>query len=419
MNTYTITDINNYLRNLIEKEPNLKNIQVVGEISNFKNHSTGHFYFSLKDENSKINAVMFATYARKVDIKLENGMKVIVTASVGVFVGGGSYQLYVYSIEPVGIGSLYLQYEQLKKQLEIEGLFAMERKKAIPRFPTSIGVISAKEGAAIRDVITTIKRRWPLTKITLIPSLVQGKSAALSVVNCLSKADKMGFDTIIVARGGGSLEDLFAFNEEIVARSVALMKTPVISAIGHETDFTIIDFVADKRAATPTAAAEIATPNILEIRTLFKQMQVRLNNSLTNYLKEKRKEWEILSTSPYLTQIERIYSEKAVFLNMLEQRLKGTKQELFSNLEKKLLNNRQELNHNFEIKLANDKQKLAELVAKLSALNPLEILKRGYGLISKDDQVITSIKQIETQDEIAVALSDGNIIAEVKKKEAK
>ena len=418
-NYYTVAAVNAIIKDKLEGDFQLKGIQVVGEISNFKHHQTGHFYFSLKDENSKINAVMFKSYAYKVKFALEDGMRVVVNADIGVYVGSGSYQLYVKDIEPLGVGALYLEYERLKKQLEEEGLFDESRKKAIPKFPTSIGVISAKEGAAIRDVITTIKRRWPIAKITLLPSLVQGKSAARSVVENLRKADNMGFDTIIVARGGGSIEDLFAFNEEIVARAVDLMKTPVISAIGHETDFTIIDFVADKRAATPTAAAELATPNINEIKGLMIQTKARLQNAITSFLNDKRNTLNVLANNTYLTKPERFYADKGMKLNMLEQRLVSVKEKLFIKTRYEIENDKKRLERCMESLLIKDKNQLGELIAKLSSLNPLNVLKRGYGMVSKDENVITSINQVNEKDKLTITLADGKIKTIVETKEAK
>jgi len=418
-NYYTVAAVNAIIKDKLENDFQLRGIQVVGEISNFKHHQTGHLYFSLKDENSKINAVMFKSYAYKVKFTLEDGMRVVVNADIGVYIGTGAYQLYVKDIEPLGVGALYLEYERLKKQLEEEGLFDENRKKAIPKFPKSIGVISAKEGAAIRDVITTIKRRWPIAKITLLPSLVQGKSAARSVVENLRKADSMGFDTVIVARGGGSIEDLFAFNEEIVARAVDLMKTPVISAIGHETDFTIIDFVADKRAATPTAAAELATPNINEIRGLMMQTKARLQNAMASFLNDKRNTLYVLANNTYLTKPERFYADKGMKLNMLEQRLVSVKEKLFIQTRYEINNDKKRLERSLESLLIKDKNQLGELIAKLSSLNPLNVLKRGYGMVSKEENIITSINQVEEKDKLTITLADGKIKTIVETKEAK
>ncbi|MFA6936333.1 MAG: exodeoxyribonuclease VII large subunit, partial [Bacilli bacterium] len=275
-NPISVSLINRYIKDVLEKDYKLRNLSIIGEISNLKMHQSGHWYFTLKDEFSRISAVMFSSYASKVRIKIQEGMKVIVSANIGLYEQGGTYQLYVTEIIPQGVGSLYVEFEKLKKKLFDEGLFDDSNKVKIPRFCQKIGIVTAPKGAAVKDIITTIKRRWPIAELVLIPSLVQGEGAAFSIVEALDIADKLNFDVIICGRGGGSIEDLWPFNEEIVARKIYSMKTPIVSAVGHEVDYTISDFVADLRAPTPTAAAEIVTPNQLEFSQLLLQIEKNL-----------------------------------------------------------------------------------------------------------------------------------------------
>lgn len=417
METLSVTQLNTYIKANLEGDPTFHNVQVMGEISNFKNHSSGHFYFTLKDNQSRVNAVMFATYARKVKIKLEDGMKVIIKANIGVYLNGGTYQLYAFDIEPIGVGNLYLQFEELKKKLANEGLFAEENKKIIPKFPLNIGVISAKEGAAIQDVITTIQRRWPITKITLIPSLVQGKSATKAVCNALIKADSLNFDTIIVARGGGSIEDLWCFNEEEVARTVFAMKTPIISAIGHETDFTIIDFVSDRRAPTPTGAAEIATPNLEDVITYFEQQKARIIKAQRTNLDNLRTKLSNLATSKTLKRPELLYAEKQLQLNYLQQRLVSIKDKTFIKTSAYLDAKKQELKQKLLGLIQNSKHRHQTCVAKLDMLSPLKVLTRGYSITSINEKPITSVTNVKIEDEISILLKDGKLKAKVTNKE--
>ena len=284
-NFLTVRELTVLIKYNLENDIRFKNILVKGEISNLKIHPSGHWYFTLKDKFSRISAVMFSSYAKNVKIRITEGMQVILTGSIGVYENGGSYQIYVNNIQPDGIGTLYLQFEELKRNLEKEGLFDPKYKKQLPKYPMRIGVISASSGAAIHDIFTTITRRWPISERILIPASVQGLSAAPTIVNALRLADTLNFDVIILARGGGSLEDLWPFNEEIVARAIFAMKTPVVSGVGHEVDFTISDFVSDKRAPTPTGAAEMVTPDINEIKLQVNNLKSRILNNFNNILK--------------------------------------------------------------------------------------------------------------------------------------
>ena len=277
---YSITALNKAIKNMFDSKPELNRVYIKGEISNFKHHTRGHFYFTLKDENSRIAAVMFASYASNINFEPEDGMKVLVSGRVTVYEATGGYQIYVDDMQLDGLGNLYLEYEKLKKKLETEGLFDVSYKKPIPKYPKRIGIITAPTGAAIRDILSTIKRRYPICETILFPALVQGTGAKESIVEQITRAQDFDLDVIICGRGGGSIEDLWAFNEEIVARAIFASKIPIISAVGHEIDFTIADFVADLRAPTPTGAAEMAVPNLVDLRTLIEQYKIRSNENI-------------------------------------------------------------------------------------------------------------------------------------------
>lgn len=279
----TVTALNRYLKAKIDADSQLQKIYIMGEISNFKHHSSGHLYFTLKDENSRVNAVMFSSKARKLPFEPANGMKVFIQASVSIYDVAGTYQLYVDKMEQDGLGNLFLRYEQLKKQLAGEGLFSPENKKQIPKFPSRIAVLSGYPSAALADVVRTIKLRFPVVRIVAFPIPVQGKDAYIKICRMLKYVDSLNFNTIIIARGGGSLEELWNFNEELLARAIFECKTPIISGVGHEVDFTICDFVADYRAATPTAAAIKATPDLMEL----KQNVANVEYTLSTLMKQK------------------------------------------------------------------------------------------------------------------------------------
>ena len=319
-NFLTVRELTVLIKYNLENDIRFKNILVKGEISNLKIHPSGHWYFTLKDKFSRISAVMFSSYAKNVKIRITEGMQVILTGSIGVYENGGSYQLYVNNIQPDGIGTLYLQFEELKRNLEKEGLFDPKYKKPLPKYPMRIGVISASSGAAIHDIFTTITRRWPISERILIPASVQGLSAAPTIVNALKLADTLNFDVIILARGGGSLEDLWPFNEEIVARAIFEMKTPVVSGVGHEVDFTISDFVSDKRAPTPTGAAEMVTPDINEIRLQVNNLKSRVIDVETN--KQDKTDPNIsVHTSSATSEERETTGNVATALNSLDSRL--------------------------------------------------------------------------------------------------
>jgi exodeoxyribonuclease VII large subunit len=283
----TISDLNRYIKAKFDTDIHLQRVYLKGEISNFKRHTRGHLYFTLKDENSRINAVMFASSVGSLKFSPEDGMKVLVSGRITVYEANGGYQIYVDTMEQDGLGNLYIEYEKLKKKLADEGLFDPKHKRALPRYPQKIGIITAPTGAAIRDILSTIKRRYPLCSTILFPALVQGTGAKESIVQALTAAQDYDLDLIICGRGGGSIEDLWAFNEECVAQAIYASKIPIISAVGHEIDFTIADYVADLRAPTPTGAAEMAVPSISDINIYLNQLKLRCNEKITNIIKTK------------------------------------------------------------------------------------------------------------------------------------
>ena len=316
-----ISDLNNYIKNILDKDSFLNKVYLKGEISNFKNHTRGHLYFTLKDDNSRISAVMFQSSAIKLTFVPEDGMNVLVEGRISAYPAQGSYQIYIEKMEPDGLGALYIEYEKLKKKLASEGLFNPEHKKAIPKFPEKIGVITASTGAAVRDIMSTIRRRYPICEAILFPCLVQGRDAAPDIVRQIKKADAFAVDTIIVGRGGGSIEDLWAFNEEMVAKAIYECNTPIISAVGHEIDWTIADFVADLRAPTPTGAAEMAVPTVIDINTLLNNYKIRLNKNIKNMINTKFIKWRSLKNSFVLKNPMSMYEIKEQKLDALLDKL--------------------------------------------------------------------------------------------------
>ena len=333
----TVTQLTRYIKYKIDNDVNLNEVFLKGEISNFKAHSRGHFYFTLKDETSRINAIMFASNTKKIKFMPEDGMKVLVTGKISVFEANGGYQIYVNDMLEDGVGNLYIAFEQLKKKLEQEGLFRKEYKKQIPKIPTRVGVVTAPTGAAIKDIISTIKRRWPLAEIILFPSLVQGENAKEDIVRQIEKAKDYNLDTLIVGRGGGSIEDLWPFNEEIVARSIFECNIPIISAVGHEIDFTIADFVADLRAPTPTGAAELAVPQKQDVENYLMQLKIRLNKQIQHKININKQKLEEVKSRYIFQNPIAIYQAKELQFDSIIERLKSSSKLLITNKEKKFL----------------------------------------------------------------------------------
>ena len=418
MNYQTIGEFTSYLKLMFDNSTKMRNVYLKGEISNFKRHPTGHLYFSLKDEKSKINAIMFARDTFNLKFNPTDGTKVLVHGRVSIYEQAGNYQIYVDEMEEDGIGNLYKKYEELKKKLELEGLFDQEHKKVIPFFPKRVGVITAKTGAAIRDIVTTIKRRCPITEIIVFSSLVQGDGAKEDIVRNIHLAENYNIDTLIVGRGGGSIEDLWPFNEEIVARAIYECNIPIISAVGHETDFTIADFVADARAATPTAGAMIATPVLTDLIKHNDQLEIRLNETILKKIKIFNLELDRFKNSYVLKNPMIMYDNKKQKLIMYSDKLNG----LINNI---IINKKNKLNilHNNHIiinplTLYNDKIKyLDKLNEKLLVINPLNTLKRGYSVLYKDNSTINSIKKLKINDKIKIKLVDGLVDASIDKME--
>ena len=412
-NYITVTQLTKYIKYKIDNDQNLNKIYLKGEISNFKAHTRGHFYFTIKDENTRINAVMFSTYAKDVKFDIQDGMKVLVTGKVSVYEATGGYQIYVDSITEDGLGNLYIAFEQLKKKLEADGLFKEEHKKPIPKIPNKIGIITAPTGAAIKDILSTLKRRWPLCETILFPSLVQGAEAATDIVRNIEISKQYDLDVLIVGRGGGSIEDLWCFNEEIVARAIYDLDVPVISAVGHEIDFTISDFVADLRAPTPTGAAEMAVPDIRDITKLLSQLEIRSINGITNIINIRKEKLKKLSESFVLKNPITMYQIKEEKFDNLFDRLISSYKNLISvNANKiELLNNK--LINNINNKYNNDKNNFLKILSKLEVLNPLLTIKRGYSVVRKNNKVISSTKDLKKNDQVEIELTDGKVNMEV------
>lgn len=406
----TVTTLNKYLKNKFDTDPNIQTLGIKGEISNFKGHTRGHLYFTLKDEGSRINAVMFSTHASKLNFVPKDGMKVLVIGRVSVYEPTGGYQIYVNEMISDGVGNLYLKFEELKKQLANEGLFNFEHKKPIPKFPKKIGIVTAPTGAAIKDILSTIKRRFPSTETILFPALVQGELAAPDIVKQIKRADQYNLDVLIVGRGGGSIEDLWAFNEEIVARAIYEAKTPIISAVGHEIDFTISDFVSDLRAPTPTGAAEMAVPNIIDVKNFINQLNIRLNKNISNIIEFNKKRLDNYKTNYVLTNPMATFEIKEQKLDTLIDNLNSKVKNILDSSYKRLENIKNNYTINNPDTIVNKYNNTYELLLnKLNLLNPLNILSKGYSVVKKDNNVIKDIKDINIKDKLKIKLYKGNI----------
>ncbi|MBR4230889.1 MAG: exodeoxyribonuclease VII large subunit [Bacilli bacterium] len=410
----TISEINSYIKSVIDKDFFLNKVFIKGEISNFKNHTRGHLYFTLKDDNSRLSAVMFESSARNLSFVPEDGMSVLIEGRISCYPATGSYQIYVEKMEMDGIGRLFIEYEKLKKKLEKEGLFDLDHKVLIPKYPNRIGVITASTGAAIKDIMSTIKRRYPICEVILFPSLVQGDGAKENIVRQIKKADEFGLDTIIVGRGGGSIEDLWAFNEEIVARAIYECKTPIISAVGHEIDFTIADFVADLRAPTPTGAAEMAVPTIIDVQTLIDNFVIRLNKNIKNMVNQKFIMLERFKRSYILKNPMSIYEIKEQKLDNLVESLSFNFKNLINNkINKYNLVTSSFVMRNPEKLLDKSVQKLDMLIKSIKLLNPLGILEKGYSVVTKDEKAVTDSSKLKKDDILNIKLYKGDIKAKV------
>lgn len=409
----TVTDINNYIKNIVDGDFFLSNVTLKGEISNLKFHTRGHLYFSLKDENSKINAVMFNYKNLGLNFIPKDGMNVIVKGKVSVFTTGGSYQITVSNMKEDGIGNLYILFEELKRRLEREGLFSPEHKKKLPRIPKKVGVITASTGAAVKDIISTINRRFPLTEIILFPTLVQGVGAKENIVKMINEANESDVDVIILGRGGGSIEDLWAFNEEIVARAIYNSNKPIVSAVGHEIDFTISDFVSDMRAPTPTGAAELVVPSKVEIQSYLNDYKGRIISVINKKIKSYTDTFSKLKNTYILKNPISMYEiDEQKLDNMLEKL--GSIMNYKLEREKSKLNNLSKMiSPNMLNRLDKEKIKLENIETKLNLLNPENILKKGYSLTLVEGKIVKSINSVKKGSIIDTKFSDGIIKSEV------
>jgi len=414
----SVTAINKYLKYKFDNDNNLINVYLKGEISNLKFHTTGHLYFSIKDENSKINAIMFSSSAKKLNFKPVDGSKVLIQGRISVYESSGSYQIYVNEMLEDGVGNLYIAFEKLKRKLASEGLFDEKIKKKIPKIPSRVGIVTAPTGAAIKDIISTIKRRYPICETILFPSLVQGEQAATDIVKNIKRAEDYNLDVLIVGRGGGSIEDLWPFNEEIVARAIYECNIPVISAVGHEIDFTIADFVADMRAPTPTGAAEMAVPNISDLINTLDNLKIRLNEAINSKINYKKLYLDSVKNSFVIKNPLIMYENKKQKLDSLLDNLSNIFLNYITNNRHKLeiLKNNYILNN--PIVLYKDKKNnLSNLIEKLELVNPMGILKRGYSLTYQNDIIIKNIKDVNIEKELIIKLQDGKITTKVIKVE--
>ncbi|MEK4628292.1 exodeoxyribonuclease VII large subunit [Solibacillus sp. FSL R7-0682] len=433
----TVKALTKYIKRKFDADPHLRDVYVTGELSNVKIHSSGHIYFTLKDDSSRIQATMFKSQASKLSFKPEEGMKVFIRGDVNVYEASGAYQLYAQSMEPDGIGGLFVAFNQLKERLQKEGLFNPNFKQLIPQYPQTIGVLTATTGAAIRDICTTIKRRYPQAEILIYPTLVQGAGAAPNITENIYLANRQALcDVLIVGRGGGSIEDLWAFNEEVVARAIFESRIPIISAVGHETDTTIADFVADLRAPTPTAAAEMAVPNQQELYQQILQKQSFMHQVMTSRLNFERTRLTKLQNSYPLATPERLYRpfiEKLLQSDMALQNasklyvlnIKSTLQSIDSKMklfspQYQLSNAKQQLTHKQEYlqrlmqqQLAQSKVAFSNQLRMLEALNPLALMSKGFSVAYKDENVVKSIHELQKNDLLDVTFHDGHAKAKI------
>lgn len=432
----TVSELTSYLKQKFDRDPYLKTVYLTGELSNFRLRQR-HQYFSIKDENAVIDAAMFERQFRTVNFKPETGMKILVVGHIGLYEKSGRYQIYVDRMEPDGLGALYLQFEQLKKKLGAEGLFD-QIPRPIPQFPKRIAVVTSLDGAVIRDINTTVRRRYPIAQVVLFPTVVQGDKAAADIARQIKRANQMNnFDTLIIGRGGGSLEDLWPFNEEVVARAIADSKIPVISSVGHETDTTIADLVADQRAATPTAAAELATPNRLsDVLMTLQDDQTRLNNTMRNLIDFDRKQLQKQLQSYIFQQPSRLYENYAQKLDQLTQTLNNdvvnmvkdqsnTVQQLTSRLQvnsprhtiERALDTVNQLSDRLLTNMKNEQnqrqQQVNSLIQQLDSLSPLKIMGRGYTYVTYRQSVVNSVKELKDGQQVTLHFNDGKATAKI------
>ena len=433
----TVTAITKYIKYKFDQDPHLQNVFIKGEISNFKRHSSGHLYFALKDDKGVLSAMMFKSNANQLSFEPKEGDQVLIEGRIGVYESRGSYQIYVQTMQLDGIGLLYEKFEALKKELAEKGYFNADHKLSIPKYPKKIAVLTASTGAAIRDICSTLDKRYPLAEQVLISTLVQGKGAKDNIINNIKEADSMGVDVIIVGRGGGSIEDLWSFNEKEVVEAIYNCSTPIISAVGHETDTTLSDFVSDVRAATPTQAAVIATPDINALYQLIQNARQYLTKHITQDIQREKQRLNQLSSYYKLKTPSLLYDQETQLLDDYQKQLNRNLEQTILQykhrmdiLQNKLrigpISNRvfqyrqdfdrlkYEQNQLINRIFTDKKQLLANKLVQLDTLSPTQTMLRGYSIIEKDDKIITSKDDLSVEDEITVNLKDGKIKANVK-----
>ncbi|MBP5272822.1 MAG: exodeoxyribonuclease VII large subunit [Clostridia bacterium] len=410
----TVSQLNTYIKSVFDQDFRLRNILVVGEVSNFTAARSGHLYMTLKDEQSSLKAVMFRNSASRLKFLPENGMKVIAFGSVSVYEAGGQYQLYLTDLQPDGLGSLNLAFEQLKEKLAKEGLFDPSFKKPIPAYPKRIGVVTSPTAAAFQDICNVLQRRWPVAEVVLSPTLVQGAEAPAQIIRALQRLDGEGVDVILAIRGGGSIEDLWAFNDENVARTVFAMETPVVSGVGHETDFTIIDFVADLRAPTPSAAAEVCTPDWYEESDKVLLYRNRIRSCLQTNLNLQRNRLNTLRTSNVLRSFDSLLGEKRQRIDQLTESMGRCVREQTNREGMRLDRASIRLEHGMSDRLGEEKRRFAQIAAKMEAYDPFAVIARGYAIAEKEDgTLVRSVSAVKKNDPLTVTVEDGKILCTV------
>lgn len=413
----SVSDLNSYVKTYLENNYFLQDIYIKGEISNFKRHQSGTLYFAIKDEKAAVNVVMFQSYASKVKVALKDGDLVLIRGRISVYEARGTYSINAIEVLFDSKGMLLIQYEQLKEKLLNEGLFDKDAKKPIPKYPFKIGLITAPNGAAVQDMLRTIKSRWPIAEVIIFPSLVQGSDASLDIVKNIKLADSYNLDVIICSRGGGSIEDLWPFNEEIVARAIFNCNTPIISAVGHEIDTTISDYVADARGLTPTDGAIKATPNLTDVINNINELKSDLAISLSNIIKFNKEKVNSLKNSYVLTNPTKIYDTYRYKVDELESDLLSLMKDITYEEKVNLMKNKESLNIIFKDYLTNYKNKFITLTGKLDSLSPLKVLNRGYAFASNKEKIIKKIDDINVDETIDLSLSDGKVTTKVINKE--
>lgn len=416
----TVSQLNTYIKSVFDQDYRLRNILVTGEISNFTEARSGHLYMTLKDDKSALKAVMFRGSAVRLKFRPENGMKVIAFGSVSVYEAGGQYQMYLSDLQPDGLGSLNLAFEQLKEKLAKEGLFDPARKKPLPVYPKRIGVVTSPTAAAFQDICNVLRRRWPMAEVVLSPTPVQGVEAPAQIASALQLLDRAGVDVIIAARGGGSMEDLWAFNDEAVARTVAACETPVVSGVGHETDFTIIDFVSDLRAPTPSAAAELCTPDWFEESDRVLAFGNHMRSLLQNRLNGERTRLQNLETSNVLRSFDSLVNEKRLKIDQLTERMGRYVAEQTRREGMRLDRAAIRLDHAMTDRVNAERSRLSKAAAKMEAFDPFAVLARGYSIAETDEgKLVKTVGDVRKNDKLIVRVSDGTIHAVVESTESK